>query len=130
MSSYIALLRDARHRDLARLYMAFREEMTDTDITKHVFEAIRKASLSPTVAGTWLTVSQSNNALAQALRQDYSCLVRKFAIKEFGRKMRKSSWADTWKFLGGIDGMIALFAGFSVLEVKHIATVIGHSSKG
>ena len=130
MSPNITVLRDARHKELARLYMALQQEMTDTDITKHVFEAIRNESLPPTVAGTWLTVSQSNEALAQALRQDYSCLVRKFAIKEFGRKMRKSSWVDIWKILGGIDGMIALFAGFSVLEVKQVATVIGHCSKG
>lgn len=125
MSSNITVLRDAKYGELARVYMALREEMTDTDITKYVFEAIREESLSPTVAGTWLTVSQSNEALAQALHQDYSCLVRKFAIKEFGRKMRKSSWADIWKILGGIDGMTATFAGFSVLEVKQIAAVIG-----
>ena len=44
--------------------------------------------------------------------------------------MRKSSRSDIWKNLGGIDGMVALFAGFSVLEVKQVATVIGHCSKG
>ena len=130
MSSIVTVLRDARHRELASLYMAFQKEMTDTEITKHIFEAIREESLSPTVAGTWLTVSQSNEALAQALRQGYSCLVRKFAIKEFGRKMRKSSWAGIWKILGGVSGMIALLAGFSVLDVKHVASVIGHCSKG
>ena len=130
MAPNITVLRDVRHKELARLYMALRQEWTDTDITRRVFEAIREESLPPTVAGTWLTVSQSNEALAQALHQDYSCLVRKLAIKEFGRKMRKSSWADVWTILGGIDGMVALFAGFSVLEVKQVATVIGHCSKG
>ena len=70
MSINITLLRDARHKELARLCMAFREEMTDTDITNHLFEAIRNESLSPTAAGIWLTVSQSNEALAQALYQD------------------------------------------------------------
>ena len=130
MSSKITIVRDAKHGELARVYMAMREDMSDMDITKLVFEAIREESLSPTVAGTWLTVSQSNEALAQALHQDYSCLVRKVAIKEFGRKMRKGSWEDIWETLGGIDGMIATFARFSVLEVKQIATVIGHCRKG
>ena len=123
-------LRVAKHGELARLYIALRKQHTDIDITKHVLEAVRDESLPPTVVHTWLVVSQSSHAIAEALRQDYSCLVRKLAIKEFGLHMSIKSWESTWNKLGGLKGILALFARFSVLEVKGMCAAIGGCNKG
>lgn len=130
MSLNLASLRDAKHPELARLYLEFRKQWTDTEITNQVFEAVREETLPPTVVGIWLVVSQSDQALAQALHQDYSYIVRKFAIKELGRRMKGASWEHTWSTLGGVEAMLNLFARFSVLHVKQAAAVIGNCSKG
>lgn len=82
------------------------------------------------MVGVWLSVSQSGEALVQAPRQDYSCIFRRNAIKELGRNLKTRSWENTWNEIGGVEGMLALFAQFSVLEVKQAATMIGNCSKG
>lgn len=130
MSLNFASLRDAKYAELARLYLEYRKRWTDTEITNHVFEAVREETLPPTVVGIWLVVSQSDQALAEALHQDHSYLVRKFAIKELGRRMKGVSWERTWSMLGGVEGMLNLLARFSVLHVKQAAAAIGNCSKG
>ena len=130
MSLNIASLRDATNPELAHLYLEFRKQWTDTEITNQVLEAVWEEALPPTVVGVWLLVSQSDQALVEALHQDHSYLIREFAIKQLGRRMRRGSWEHTWSTIGGVEGMLNLFARFSALHVKHAAAVIGNCSKG
>lgn len=130
MSLNIAAFRDAGGHELARLYLESRKRWTDKKITNQVLEAVREEALPPTVVGIWLVVSQSDQALAQALHQDHSYLVRKLAIKVMGRRMKGASWEHTWSTLGNVEGMLNLFARSSVLQIKQAAVVIGNCSKG
>ena len=123
-------VRISEHGDLAHIYLALQKQHSDFYITRFLLGAVRRESIPPIAFGTWLRVCQSDEALGLALNQDFSCLVRKYAIKQLGSKMRESSWELLWKELGGVEGMLVLFAKFSVVDVKHASKVIGHCSKG
>lgn len=130
MSLDVAALRNAEVGDLVQLYMRMRDHREDADITESLLQAIHDESLPPTMFSIWLTVSQSDKALAHAIHQPYSCLVRKFAIKQLGRRMRTSCWESVWKEFGGTEGVLVLFAQLSVADIGHITKVIGHCNKG
>ena len=116
---------------LARLFTALqRQQKNDTAVTDDLLDAIYHEALAPTVFGTWLLVSQSDDALVKALQQSRSCVVRKSAIQQLRSRLRKTSWEATWSKLGGTEGIFALFAQFSVIDVKGAASAIGHCSKG
>ncbi|KAL8994115.1 MAG: hypothetical protein Q9169_005828 [Polycauliona sp. 2 TL-2023] len=130
MALDIAAVRVARHATLAKLFLDARHRQPLTATTKQILDAIRAESLPPTVFDIWLTVSHSDEAVALALRQDYSCLVRRHAIMQFGRKMERASWESIWNTLGGVGGIIALFAELSVVEVKQVCRLLGKRSRG
>lgn len=122
---------NARGKALAHLFIAHQKQRSnDTAITDDLLGAIYHEALPPTVFGTWLLVFRSDDALVKALQQSRSCVVRKSAIQQLRSRMRKGSWKATWDELGGIEGMISLFAQFSVEDVKGAASAIGHCSKG
>ncbi|KAL8851783.1 MAG: hypothetical protein Q9221_003297 [Calogaya cf. arnoldii] len=125
MALDIDAVRVAKHEAVAQLFLEARDRQSPIETTKLMLDAVRNESLPPVVVSTWLTVSQSDQAVAMALKQDYSCLVRKQAIVEFGRKMRRPSWESIWNTLGRIKGMLRLFADFSVFEIKQACNVLG-----
>ncbi|KAI4256854.1 MAG: hypothetical protein L6R42_005992 [Xanthoria sp. 1 TBL-2021] len=65
-----------------------------------------------------------------ALKQDCSCLVRNRAMVELGRKMKRPSWESIWNALGGVQGILALFADFSAYEIKQACSVLGRRNRG
>ena len=130
MSLDLARICNARGKALAHLFTALRKQQTNgTAITDELLDAIYLEALPPTVFGTWLLVSQSDDALVKALQQSRSCVVRKSAIQQLRSRLRRVSWKETWSKLGGTEGIITLFAQFSVIEVKGAASAIGHCSK-
>ncbi|KAL8636219.1 MAG: hypothetical protein Q9228_006362 [Teloschistes exilis] len=126
----LTLLRNADAKDLAGYYIQLRDLQDHDQITKNLLQEIGNESLPPTVFGIWLSVSCSDIALSQALHYPNSCLVRRFAIKRLGRRMRTSSWETVWNCLHGTQGVLDLFAQLSVVDVAHLSTFIGHCRKG
>ena len=131
MSLDLAPICNARGKALAHLFTTLhKQKNNDSAITDDLLDAIYHEALPPTVFGTWLLVSQSDDALVKALRQSRSCVVRKSAIQQLRSRLRRVSWKETWDKLGGTEGMIAMFAQFSVTDVKGAASAVGHCSKG
>lgn len=126
----IGAIRVAKHGVLAQLFVKARDQQSPVENTRQILDAVRIESLPPAVVSTWLSVSQSDEAVAMALKQDCSCLVRKRAMVELGRKMKRPSWESIWNALGGVQGMLALFADFSVLEIKQACSVLGRRNRG
>ncbi|KAL8662967.1 MAG: hypothetical protein Q9202_004290 [Teloschistes flavicans] len=124
------VVRNADKKELAHYYMRLRHQHDSDQITHDLFRAIGNESLPPTVFGIWLTVCRADIALKQALHYPNSCLVRKFAIKQLGRRLRTSSWEMLWYQLRGTEGVLDLFAQLSVVDVGQLSTVIGHCRKG
>ncbi|KAL8666790.1 MAG: hypothetical protein Q9168_007412, partial [Polycauliona sp. 1 TL-2023] len=130
MALDIAAVRVAKHGHLAHLLLLARDRASPVETTSQLLDAVRHESLPPTVFNTWLTVCQSDEAVAMSLKQDFSCLVRKYAIAEFGRKMERSSWESIWNALGGVQGIITLLSEFSVVEIKQACTLLGKRNRG
>ncbi|KAL9038483.1 MAG: hypothetical protein Q9180_003109, partial [Flavoplaca navasiana] len=125
MSLDIAAIRIAKRESLARLFLKSKQRQSPLKTTNEILDAIRQESLPPTIFSTWLTVSKTNDALVLALKQDFSCLVRRHAITELGRRMQRACWERIWDIVGGVDGMLALFADFSVTEIKQACRLLG-----
>ncbi|KAL8656693.1 MAG: hypothetical protein Q9226_002592 [Calogaya cf. arnoldii] len=130
MALDIPAVRVAKHGALAQLLLEARDRQSPIETTWQIHDAVRNESLPPAVVSTWLSVSQSDDAIAMALKQDYSCIVREKAIVELSRKTRRTSWESIWNTVGGVEGMLRLFADFSVLEIKQACSVLGRRKRG
>lgn len=130
MALDIGALRVAKHGLLARLLLNARDRQPPVETTEQILDAVRHQSLPPTLLDTWLTVSNSDETIAIALNQHYSCLVRKHAIAQLGRRMARSEWECIWNTLGGLQSILALFANLSVLEIKQACSVLGKCNRG
>ena len=126
----IGALRVAKHGVLARLLLNARDRQSPVETTEQILDAVRHQLLPPTLLDTWLTVSNSDEAIAMALNQGYSCLARKHAIAQLGRRMARPEWECIWNTLGGLQSILALFADFSVLEIKQACSVLGKCNRG
>ena len=94
--------------------------------SEHLLAAIEQEILPPTVFSIWLKATFGYAIpLIDALRQNFSKQVRKFAILQFGKELRKSNWKHAWNGLGGTDGLLTIFAQMSVREVKIFCKAVG-----
>ena len=90
--------------------------------------AIEREAVPPTVYDTFLSTVDDPPPLIHALRQKCSKHVRYVTIAKCGKALRGKAWNATWDELGGTQGLLALFAEFSVHEVAHLARAIGRCS--
>ncbi|MCJ1453624.1 hypothetical protein MMC28_003971 [Mycoblastus sanguinarius] len=97
-------------------------------VSDTLLAAIERESLPPTVFNIWLSAVDSV-PLAGALWQQHSKHVRMVAISQFGEALNGSYWKIAWDELGGINGLLHLFAQLSVLEVRAICKAIGRCAK-
>ena len=93
-------------------------------VSAHLLEAIERKSIPPTIYRLFLTAVK-NPPLSEPLRQQFSQYVRKSAIDCFGVQLKGDAWEDAWNDVGGVPGLLILFAELSVLEVKQFCKVIG-----
>ncbi|KAF1832327.1 hypothetical protein BDW02DRAFT_590517 [Decorospora gaudefroyi] len=100
------------------------------DITSGLLQAVARGSISPLTFAPWLGVSKSPATIREALIHDKSVLIRKFAIKQLGRALSSSRWKEIWDGIGGTAGLLDIFAGLSVLEVRDACKAIGRFGRG
>ncbi|KAF2027866.1 hypothetical protein EK21DRAFT_70905 [Setomelanomma holmii] len=124
------LMRGSTAGDLSEYYktLAHRNDVEQT--TQQILQAIQRGSVPPTVFAPWLGIARSPSAIATALRQRFSVIVRKDAIKCLGKSLRSSRWEKTWEGLGGTAGLLEIFSDLSVHEVRQACKEIGRCGKG
>jgi hypothetical protein len=130
MALNLTPLRNLHPRQLAQKLRQLVVDHSENAISAQLLAEVDGGSVPPAVACVWLSVSKTPVALADALLQSHSILVRRFAIKRIGKALRKPQWRDVWNHLGGTEGLLSVFAHLSVQDVKLLARAIGRCSKG
>ena len=123
-------LRESPPNELAIHLRQLLREFPEQEISTHLFSAVEFESLPPTVLLVWLSISRSPATVLQALKQEYSILVRSTAIKRFKKDLRGKKWRETWEGVGSTSGLLSLLSRFSVLEVKLFASRIHSVIRG
>jgi hypothetical protein len=130
MSLNLTPLRNLPPRQLAHKLRQLVVDHSENAISAQLLAEVDEGSVPPPVACIWLSVSKTPVALADALLQSHSILVRRYAIKRIGKALRKPHWRDVWNQLGGAEGLLSVFADLSVQDVKLLARAIGCCSTG
>jgi hypothetical protein len=123
-------IRASTSAELRDYYEQLLDKATINEITTQLLQAVEKGSIPPLTFAPWLGVSKSPATIREALRQNISVLIRKFAIKQLRNALSSSRWKETWEGVGGVAGMLEIFADFSVLEVRDACKAIGGCGKG
>ena len=124
--------RRVRHSTPTQLRDYYRELINKVDernITEELLRAIERGSVATNAFQLWLGVSTSPPIILRGLEQTFSVLVRRHAIKVFGKVLRSSRWAEMWLGLGGVQGLMKVLADLSVDEVREACKVVGKCAK-
>ena len=130
MAINLTTLRGLPYPQLAQHFRQLVDEHSDSEVSAQLLLKIEEESLPATVVPVWLSVSKTPLAVADALLQSHSISARRSAIARFGKILRRPEWRDMWDRLGGIAGLLAVFAELSVQDVKLLAKAIGRCNKG
>lgn len=130
MSLNPSRLRNLHPRDLALEFRQLLLSYSDNSISAQLLAGLDEGSVPAPLVCIWLSVSKSPVVLADALFQSHSVLVRRYAIKRIGEALRKPQWRNIWDYLGGVEGLLSVFAHLSVQDVKLLARAIGRCSNG
>lgn len=102
-------------------------------ICQSLLDAVEQDLISPNVFSIFIPWSKSPDVVAKCLNHESNIVIRKYAIKEFGKHLRrpgKFNWELTWGALGGTEGLVQIFGRSSVDEVKTMSAFIGGSNRG
>jgi hypothetical protein len=130
MSLNLIRLRNLHPRELAIEFRQFILSYSDSTISAQLLAKLEQGSVPAPVVCIWLSACNSAVALGHALFQSHSVLVRRYAIKRIGEALRKAQWRNIWDYLGGVEGLLSVFAHLSVRDVKLLARAIGRCSTG
>lgn len=101
------------------------------NICQSLLEAVAHDDLQASIFTIFLPWSKSPPAIASCIRQGPSRRVRRIGIKHFGKAMGDAEqWESTWTGIGGIQGLLDVFAEASIKEVKALVGAIGSCNYG
>src|SRR6266536_1679828 len=123
-------LRQLAPPELAIYFCRLSKYHPEESISTHLFSAVERQSLPPTVLSVWLSIARTPATLLEALAQVFSVQTRRIAIKRLFKLLRESRWRETWEGLGGTPGLLSLLKGFSVLEVKFCLNLLPRCLNG
>ncbi|KAG6364666.1 hypothetical protein INS49_006270 [Diaporthe citri] len=105
----------------------------DSAICQSILQAVEQNLVSPDVFSIFISWSKSPAVIARCLNYESNTKIRRFAIRELGKHLRrpgKFDWELTWKALGGTEGLVQIFGRSSVDEVKTMSMLIGGCNRG
>lgn len=103
----------------------------DAAICESLLEAFEQGLVSVDVFSVFITWSKSPAVIARCLNYESNTVIRKLAMKELGKHLKrpgKFDWELTWEALGGTGGLVQIFGSSSVAEVKTMSLFIGGSN--
>lgn len=104
--------------ELAVYFRELLKDGSEDSISAHLFSAVERQSLSPTIISVWLSIARTPATLLEALTQEFSVHTRRIAIKRLFKLLRGSQWRENWEGVGGTRGLLSLLKSFSVLDIK------------
>lgn len=125
-----AIIRQLEPRGLALYFRRILTTNSEAAVSGHLLEAVKHGSVTPMVFCVWLTIARLPSSLSNALTQEHSLIVRRVAIKQFGKELKGSRWRTTLDELGGTPGLLSLIAQFSVAEVQLFVKAVARYVKG
>lgn len=105
----------------------------DSAICQSILQALEQNLISPDVFSIFISWSKSPVVIARCLNYESNTKIRRFAIRELGKHLRrpeKFDWELTWRALGGTEGLVQIFGRSSVEEVKTMSMFIGGCNRG
>ena len=110
-------IRSATPAELRDYYSQILKDAPIGEVTTQLLQVVERGSIPPITFAPWLGVAKSPSVIREALTQNVSVLIRKFAIKQLRKALCSSRWKETWEGIGGTAGVLDIFADLSVLEV-------------
>lgn len=125
-----AIIRQLEPPGLALYFRRILTTNSEAAVSAHLLEAVKYGSVTPMIFCIWLTIAKLPSSLSDALTQEHSLVVRRVAIKQFGKELKGSRWRITLDELGGTSGLLSLIAQFSVVEVQLFVKTVARYVKG
>ncbi|KAG9186062.1 hypothetical protein G6011_02618 [Alternaria panax] len=123
-------IRSSTPAELRDYYSQTLKDAPVGEITTQLLQAVERGSIPPITFAPWLGVAKSPSVIREALTQNVSVLIRKYAIKQLRKALCSSRWRETWEGIGGTTGLLDIFADLSVVEVRSACTAIGSCGRG
>lgn len=125
----------AQPKELVAYLNELRAGVGDADpaICQSILQAVEQNLISPDVFSIFISWSKSPAVIAKCLNYESNTKIRRFAIRELGkhlRRPRKFDWELTWRALGGTEGLVQILGRSSVDEVETISMLIGCCNRG
>jgi hypothetical protein len=116
--------------ELRDYYKQLLENVSITEITTQLLQAVERGSIAPLTFVPWLGVSKSPATIRLALTQNLSALIRILGIERLRLALCSKRWRETWHGVGGVAGLLDIFSALSVREVKEVCRAIRWCRKG
>jgi len=123
-------IRSSTKAELRNYYKQLLSDASAEIITTQLLAAVERGSIPPSTFAPWLDVSRSPAAVREALTQNKSVQIRNLGIMQLRKTLSSSQWQEGWNGVGGVAGMLDIFADLSVLEVREACKAIGSCGKG
>lgn len=132
MSKYIdiARLQKSTPAQLRDYFNELLDPNSADEVTSALLHAVERGSVTPITFAPWLGVAASSTTVKQALKQEVSVLVRKFAIKQLRILLCRPNWKQTWDEIGGTAGILDILQALSVLEIRQLCIALGRCARG
>ncbi|KAH8809315.1 hypothetical protein F5884DRAFT_677068 [Xylogone sp. PMI_703] len=126
-----SLLQNGTGKEIVSYLNELRRHNSDLDIGQALCEAVNRGYLPPKIFTIFLSWSSTPETIAFCIRHGPSRSIRRQGIKRISKTLaRPKKWEPMWRAMGGVEGLIDLFAAISVAEVKLLARAIGGCNHG
>ena len=120
-----------KDKDSAREYLQLLQEYRAIDVCNTLLAAVKSEQLSPLVFAVFLRVTKSIECISICLRQEFSIIIRKVAIAQYGKALKDvKRWKEAWHHLGDVGGILKYLSTISVNEVQLFCRVVGQCNYG
>lgn len=122
------ILRTASFPDLAKYYKQVLARIENERVTDYLLAGLATDALPFRSVSVWIAGFADAASISKALRYDESAGVRRLAIKRFARCLRsEKQMTAVLDAVGGISGLVKLFAELSVHDVQSFCEALGHT---
>ena len=122
------ILRESPCLELAGYFRDIHARSDNRTVLQRLLESVRSESVPPRAAVVWIHGFADVSFLVDAMRFEESRLVRRSAIKRFGRSLRSDTFMDAWTAVGGTEELVQLFTELSVCDVDYFCRCLARSA--
>ncbi|EFQ87911.1 hypothetical protein PTT_16408 [Pyrenophora teres f. teres 0-1] len=123
-------IRSSTKAELRDYYKQLLSDASAEPVTAQLLDAVGRGSIPPSTFAPWLNLSKSPAAIREALTQDKSVKVRNLGITQLHKALSSPQWQENWTVVGGVAGLLEIFADLSVIEVREACKAIGSCGRG